>query len=105
MQLSLRTERVYDPVRDHWHSTWTLVEAKVIPIGGCVRVTPLGGTRARIQRFDHLLVRDSVEQDDSPLSHDGPAETLPHVLAPDDAWPLRAPCLGKRRSAVHPVPL
>ena len=66
-----------------------------------MRVTPLGGARAWIQRFNNLLVRDSVEQDDSPLSHDRPAETLPHVLAPHDARPLRAPCLGKRGS-VYP---
>ncbi len=105
MQLPLRTERVHDPVRNHWHSTWTLVEAEVIPVGGRVRVTPLGGTRAWIERLDNLLARDSVEQDDSPLGHDRPAETLPYVLAPDDARPLGAPCLGKRRSAGHPVPL
>ena len=105
VELPLRTERVDDAVRDDRHRARTLVESEVVAVGRRVGVAPLARARARIDRFDNLLVPDAVEQDDAPLGDDRAAESLADVLAPDDARSLRrprsrrAPVRGTRRCA------
>ena len=103
MQLALRAERVDDAIGDDRHGARSFVEAEVVAVVRGVRVAPDRCAGLGVERLEHFLVADAVEEQHAVLDDRGPGECLTDLLAPDDLRAGRAPRLGQWRAGVGAV--
>ena len=103
MQLALGAEGVDDAIGDDRHGARTFVEAEVVSIVRGVRVTPDRCARLGVERLEHFLVADAVEEQHAVLDDRGPGKCLTDLLPPDDLRAGRSPRLGQRRAGIRAV--
>jgi hypothetical protein len=87
VKLTLRAERVDDAIGDDRHGARSFVEAEVVSVVCGVRVAPHRCASLGVERLEHFLVADTVEEQHAALDHHRPGKRLADLLAPDDLGP------------------
>ncbi len=103
MELALRAEGVDDAIGDHRHGARPFIEAEVVAVGRRIGVAPHRCASLRVERLEHFLVADAMEQQHPVLDDSRSGKGLANLLAPDDLRAGRSPRLEQRRTGVRAV--
>jgi hypothetical protein len=105
VELSLRSKCEDCCVGDYRCSTRSLVESEVVSIFSGVLIAPQRRAGARVERVEHFVAVETMEQEQAVAGDDRSCESFTDGLSPDSARSAGRPGLGERRSAIDPVSL